>query len=350
MTGAALVGRGVMARLARADAVRAPILAGARPDGYKEWFHFVVHHPGGRLLVNLSLTAEVPAAGPYRLVPRVIVINHGDRWTGVVERLPPEAVDVSADLATLSLAGNRMSIGPDGYHVRVELPERDVRAELRLVPHGSRFVMATNQPAGTGRMSWLFVPRLKAYGWVRTDRREHRLEAAVAYHDHNWGRFRWGDDFGWEWGSILPAADEPWSVVFMRMTDRPRLRSLSQALYLWRDEQPPLMFRDVSLSVRTEGLLGRAPDCTLPPPMRLVLGGDSGDVPAALDITATHRGDSLRLRFEPTSWARLGYPNELHLDRSVVLCETTGPARVSGLIDGRELAAEGAGVVEVFRA
>ena len=24
------------------------------------------------------------------------------------------------------------------------------------------------------------------------------------YHDHNWGRFRWGDDFGWIWGSVLP--------------------------------------------------------------------------------------------------------------------------------------------------
>ena len=48
-------------------------------------------------------------------------------------------------------------------------------------------------------MSWLFVPRLRADGWLRIGGREHRFDNDLAYHDHNWGRFWWGDDFGWTW-------------------------------------------------------------------------------------------------------------------------------------------------------
>jgi len=64
------------AGLARSDFLRAPVLATARPDGYKEWHHFVVHRPGWRLLVNFNLTSENRLNQAPRLVPRVIVIAH----------------------------------------------------------------------------------------------------------------------------------------------------------------------------------------------------------------------------------------------------------------------------------
>lgn len=337
---------GTTTRLGRSDFVRAPIMATARPDGYKEWYHFVVHRPGWRLLVNLSLTDE--ALGGHRLTPRVIVIVQDERWTGTVERFSAAELDISADLGTLTVGHNRMTVGRDGYHLVIDLPERDIRGMLRLTPRGRRFVMVTNQPAGLGRMSWLFVPRLSVDGWFRIGGREHRLVAAPAYHDHNWGRFRWGDDFGWEWGSVLPIGPEqPWSLVFMRMTDRRRLRTLSQALYVWRHGKAAVMFRDASVRVRASGLLGRAPDCTLPPPMRLVLGGIASDVPASLEITAARSGDSVRAEFRPESFARLAHPSEVRLDRSVVLCETAGPVRALGVIGGEDFAVEGVGVFEL---
>lgn len=333
--------------LARSDFVRAPVLATARPDGYKEWHHFVVHRPGWRLLVNFSLTSENRPNKAPRLIPRVIVIAHRQRWTGTIGRFNAADLDVAADLGTLSIGGNRLSIGPTGYRVLVDLPERDLRGELHLTPASQPFVV-NNQPVGEGRLSWLFVPRLQAHGWFHIDGRDHRLDGEVAYHDHNWGRFRWGDDFGWEWGSVLPASSEdPWSFVFMRMTDRRRLRALSQALYVWRHDKPAAMFRDAAVQVRWAGLLDRSPDCTLPTPMALVLGGAS-DVPASIAITAHRAGDAVRAEFRPESYARLAQPSELHLDRSVVLSETSGSARVSGSIDGEAIDFVGAGVFELL--
>jgi hypothetical protein len=334
--------------LPRHDFLRTPVLAGARPDAFKEWHHYLVQAPDLRILVNFSLMTETVAGRPPELVPRVIVIVHDGRWTGTVARFAPTDVDVSADLCGLRIGGCRMRVASDGLHVVLDLPDRHVGGELRFTP-GDRPQLGrvNNQPVGAGRISWLFVPRLRAAGWLRVGGVEHRLDGDVAYHDHNWGYFRWGDDFGWEWGSLLPTDPaDPWSVVFTRTTDRRRLRCLSQALYVWHHDEPATMFRDGMIAMRSSGLLGRGPDCTLPPPMRLVLGGEATDVPAVVEITAAAAGDTLRAVFRPQSHARLAQPSELCLDRSVVLSEISGAARITGSIGGREVDTVAAGVIE----
>jgi hypothetical protein len=42
---------------------------------------------------------------------------------------------------------------------------------------------------------------------------------ATGYHDHNWGRWHWGDDLGWEWGCLHATGGGP-AFVVSRTTDR----------------------------------------------------------------------------------------------------------------------------------
>jgi len=339
------------ATLPRSDFVRAPVLATARPEGYKEWYHFVVHRRGWRLLLNFSLITATSRERPPRLVPRVIVLAHERRWTGVVERFDDAEIGVAAGLGGLDLGGNRMTVSSDGYRISIRLARHGISGELHLTPLGSpSVVVVNNQPLGeAGRLNWLFVPRLRADGWFRLGGHEHLLDDDVAYHDHNWGRFRWGDDFGWTWGSILPSSSaDPWSFVFMRRTDRRRLTSVAEALYVWHHGELVALFRDAEVRIRSSGLLGRAPDCTLPPPMRLVLGGAASDVPASVDIRAERAGGVVHAVVHPETHARLAQPSEVSLDRSVVLAETSGAARVTGAVDGTPLDFRGVGVVELL--
>jgi hypothetical protein len=336
--------------LPRSDFMRAPLLGTARPEGYKEWHHFVIHGARVRLLINISLTAEACGSRPHRLVPRVVVVAHDHRWTGVIQRFDDTEPAVSADLGTLAVARNRITVTPGGYDLVIDLPEHDIAGEVRVVPPGRpSLVVVNNQPVGTGRLNWLFVPRLQADGWFRVGGTRHRFSADVAYHDHNWGHFRWGDDFGWTWGSVLPSApDDPWSFVFTCMTDRRRLRTLARAFYVWHRDEPAAIFRDAAVTVRTSGVLNRPPDATLPPPMRLVLGGRAAPVPACVEITAHRAGETLHAVFTPDSFIRLAQPSEVHLDRSVVLSETSGAARVSGSIGGETVDFTGSGVFELL--
>jgi hypothetical protein len=334
------------AMLAASDFCRTPLLATALPDGFKEWHHFVIHGASRRLLINFNLTSEPTATGQTRLAPRVIVIDHDRRWTGAIERFDESQMNVSADLGALTIGGNRMIVHPDGYQVQIDLPRHDIKGELQLTSVSRPFVV-NNQPVGEGRMCWLFVPKLRADGWLRIGGREQRVDNEVAYHDHNWGRFWWGDDFGWTWGTILSQQpNNPWSLVFLRMTDRRRLRCLSQALYVWHDDEPAAIFRHAAVQTRSHGLLGRAADCTLPAPMRLLLDGEVSDVPARIEITATRAGDTVHTEFRPRSYARLAQPSEVSLDRSTVLCETSGTALVNGSIDGVPMDFTGTGVFE----
>ncbi|KUI36165.1 hypothetical protein AU195_04760 [Mycobacterium sp. IS-1496] len=334
------------AALTVSDFLRTPVHAAARPEGFKEWHHFVVHGPDLRLLVNFSLTDQTSPTRGARLAPRVIVIAHDRRWTGAVERFDASDLDVSSDLGALSLGGNRLTVRPDGYDVTIDLPAHGMHGELRLTSVSRPFVV-NNQPVGDGTMCWLFVPRLRADGWLRIGDRDHRVLAAPAYHDHNWGRFRWGGDFGWTWGTLLPTdADDPWSFVFLQMTDRARLRCLSQALYVWHRDEPAAIFRHGALGTHHHGILDRGPDCTLPPAMRLLLDGRSPGVPERVDITADRAGDTVHAEFRPHSFVRLAQPSEVRLDGATVLCETSGTAHVTGSVGGADFDVVGAGVFE----
>jgi hypothetical protein len=333
--------------LPRHDHLRAPLLAAARPEGYKEWQHFVIVGPTAHLLVNFSLTSQVAADGRPRLVPRVIVVGHTGRWSGTVERVAAEPV-IAPDLASLAVAGNHVTVRPDGYEVLVDLPSQGVAGALHLAA-GARpaVVVVPNQPVGDGRLNWLFVPRLRATGWLRLGGREHRFDDAVAYHDHNWGRFRWGADFGWIWGTVLPRHPaDPWSAVFMAMTDRRRLRCRSQALYVWRHDEPMGFFRDTALHVTSGGRFDGPADCTLPPVTRLLLGGATSRVPASLTVDTARARDQLRLGYRPTAMAHLVHPSEVRPDQTVVLAETIGPAHLTGSVDGERIDVTGPGVFE----
>ena len=332
--------------LARSDFLRAPLLAAADPNGYKEWHHFVVHGRDSHILINFSLASGTSAAGQRHQVPRVIVIAHDDRWAGVVEIFDPTSLEVSADLGELTIGANRMLVLPDGYRVQIDLPHRDIRGELEFTSISRPFVV-NNQPVGGGRMNWLFVPRLRADGRLRIHGREHRFEQELAYHDHNWGRFWWGDDFGWTWGTILPRErDNPWSMVFLQMTDRRRLRFQSQAVYIWHLDEPAAILLRAAVTMHSHGVLTRDADCTLPPPMRLIVDGEVPGVPECVEIAATRAGDTVQAEFHAASYARLAHPSELDLQRSTVLCETSGTAHVAGNIRGERFEFVGAGVFE----
>jgi len=194
------------------------------------------------------------------------------------------------------------------------------------------------------------VPRLEATGWVTVAGRRFLLSGELAYHDHNWGHFRWGEDLSWEWGFVNPADPHcPWSVVFVRVSDGQRHRTLSQGVLLWKDDVNVRTFQNREISVRLEGAHTEARPLTLPKIAGLLVPGASSGVPARLILEATGQGDSLALTFDVASKARIAVPSDLDDFRVVLLNETTGGAHVRGVTERGRFDFRGPAIVEFVR-
>ncbi len=333
-----------MAHLATSDFFRLPSQMATRSLPYKEWQHFVVTAESLRFLINFSLSVEEQPGGVRRLSPRVLVMCHGASSASAHHRGEATNFAISNDLRSLRVDDSTMSIRDDGYAVTIDLPTHDIHADLVFRPTSRPFVV-NNQPVGAGRLSWLFVPELLASGSLRVDGRSHEFDEAVAYHDHNWGHFRWGDDFSWMWGSVLPERSGDLSVVAMRMTDRAGHRCFAQALYAWKDREPIAIFRDGQVSMRRSGSFTH-PATSYLPPIVSMLTPASTDVPGVLEVRGSSPGSELSLRFEAEQFSRIGLPDEQSVDRVVTLDEATGPVHVHGTIAGHAIDANAAGLFE----
>jgi hypothetical protein len=313
-------------------------------EPHKEWHHFVIHAGRFRMIINFS-TVDGDDDTTYR----VIALIRAETWHGTVASFDRATCTVRSGRVAAQFGSCEFALEDGVYELTVLLPDIGLRARLRLVPISTPFVV-NNQPLAPGaRLSWLFVPRLEAHGHVWIGDTRVSLRAAPAYHDHNWGHFRWGDDFGWEWGSVLPRdLSDPWTIVCMRMTDRNRRRATRQALYAWYEHEPVALWRDLNMSVEHEGFLRKQPSLTLPAVMRLLETGSASDVPGHVTIRGDGGEDELEMHFEPEEYIRIVVPDEVDPMGVVVLNEISGHISARGHIGDRDVDLEATGVFELL--
>jgi hypothetical protein len=333
--------------IAAGDHTRGPhARAGAGP--YKEWHHFAVLAGPIELVLNLSVGTDT-RTGATGLLGRVVALwRAGEGWGGGVQEAPVPRVPagrVALDVGTARLSW-------DGAAYRLHIPDgpAELSAELTLHPE-TMPALSTQVPFGPrARVDWLVVPRLRTRGRVRIGGAEHVLDGALAYHDHNWGRFAWGEDFAWEWGFVLP--DDPavgHSLVFTRLLDRQRRQVRSQGLFLWEGARQTRIFVDRQLRMVPEGPPPGGPICDRPPVMGMLLPGRAAGVPGRLHIDAEDHGDRLRVELDIEAVSRLGVPDEPPRTGLTLLAETSARATVSGRIRGRPVSFAGRAVVEFVR-
>lgn len=339
----------VRRQVARADFTRglAP-RPRSGPAAYKEWQHFLVHTHGAVVLINFNLDDDVWQG---ERVARVIVMVHREgAWSGAVERFVGAAFEASAGTPTLRFGRHRMELVDGAYRIQLREHRAGVSADLRLIPDAQPMLSTNRELAGARTLSWFFLPRLRAHGSVELEGLGAlRVAGDLAYHDHNWGNFRWGDDFCWEWASILGRPEDRWTLVFMRVLDRARAQVRSAGLYLFRDGAQHRYFLDGDVQVHHQGVRPTSgTPLTLPSVMSLLAPG-SRDVPEELVARARIGEDHLELRLRPGAGARVVIPNDTDLDGVTVLHELDAVASLEGRIQGEDVTLEGRAVFELIR-
>ncbi len=329
---------------------RSPSRLGGSAE-HKEWQHFILHIEEVHLLVNFSLVDDRHARDRRRgEVGRLIVLARGMEWDGDVDTFQASEVDVLAGRIEARFGESWMRFEGGRYRLNVALRDRPIAADLEMEPTIVP-TMSSNQPLSRVRnISWLFVPRLVCRGQVTVGDRTIAVDNAPGYHDHNWGQFRWDDDFSWEWGSALPLDPaNPWSVVYMRMCDRGRTLCHSQALYIGYGEEQLRFFRDQDLRVTLSGRLDQEQCLKVPRVMAMLSAGTAKDLPGELTVEARAGADRVEMRFRLQDAAQLVMPSETRLDGVTTINEVSGGVTMRGTIKGRELVMDGPGVFEFIR-
>ncbi|GEM_PF-664914 len=332
--------------LTRGDRVRR-VPRGSDGGGHKEWFHYCIYGDGFDLLVNYSLVDELQGTPPERgpgarryEAARLTMLARERRWVGDVDRYPAHTVRAAAGSPEVRIGPNRMRWGGGVYHLRAALRDQPVEVDAVLRPVTMPSIVHNVAVRDGPPINWLVIPRLLASGTLRIDGREHRFADVPAYHDHNWGRFRWGRDFAWEWGFGLPKdVGNPWSFVFVRLSDRAHTRVMMQGVFLWKGAREQRVLRGSEITVTRHGQLRQDRVAKTPRAMALIAPGRAIDVPERLVIEADTGDTSFVATFESQEAAQVIIPNDDDLGVTIIN-EVAGRLRVRGCVRGEDFVVE----------
>jgi hypothetical protein len=307
-------------------------LASLAPGG-KEWTHFSVAAPGFDLIANFSLTRREGGKATPRLA--LLLRDVRGQWEGEARAFASGETEIVEGSPDVRMGENGVRFLAGRYRLKLNLPKQSVAADLELEPAAFPLVAGQTPLSISDTFAWAVVPRLAATGEARAFGQRHRLEKAPAYHDRNWGVFPWGGGCAWEWAAILsPDPDDLWSLVFSRLTDRLRGRTMSQSLLVWRGERLVRKFYGSDLKVAPRGVLTLARPLRVPRVSALALPGQAADAPRGLDVAAEAYGDRVEVGVTFPDFAQIVFPND-RFPGLTALSESPGRARVRGRISAR---------------
>ena len=325
------------------DALRPPAPLDPTAPAYKDWFHVnVFDHVGGTVgLLNVSLHGP-PGDARSRAVGAALFDVPGSGWVG---NLVVRAMDEAA-IGTTSIGLDCIGLAVD-HRTGTLSAAADLhgdRCRLRLTAKGSDALAVERPlPLGSGWISWYVAPRLQSTGSLRIGDASVPLDGASAYHDHNWGRWHWGDDFGWDWGSFATPPPGP-TVVLARTADRSRRRPGPPTLLIV-GEGFQRRFGGRTIQIRQQGRLA-GPLRRLPGAMAALRPDRaSPSLPAHVRVVADDGMDRVELDFTARSAAQLVLADPIRRGHSFVH-ESTGTFTLAARVGGADWHGSGLAVVE----
>ncbi|HET6692553.1 MAG TPA: hypothetical protein VFG74_16990, partial [Miltoncostaeaceae bacterium] len=303
------------------------------------------------VIVNLSVDGDLPGAGGQA---KVVLLAHGpEGWSGGVDLYRGADAAVSGRSAGLRVGRQRIAFRGGRYRVAAALRDGTLAVRAELTPAAEPAMIWHDTPVGSGYVNWLIVPDLAVGGTARLPGWRGPLDGWRGYHDHNWGRWWWGEDFGWQWGVAREPAGADGgpglTVVYDRTSDRGGTIAKEHTLSLWSGADLVRVFARGELRARMAGRFAGGPVRRVPGVMGLLAQGSASAVPRAVEVEAADDGARLALRFVPASVVEVVVPGELGAG-FVRLAEAVGEMAVEGRVAGRDVAFRSRAVFEFMGA
>lgn len=308
---------------------------------YKDWLHLNLFLPDEGIVALVNVSLHGPASDLRSRVVGVALAAGADGvWYGGIEITDFKSVTIESKgiyLQTVSLGATRTD---DALLACIRFSGDGLTADIRANPCSQSFTHETR--FGSGWIGWSAVPLLELDGSICIDNKIYSLSGAFAYHDHNWGRWFWGEDVAWEWGAfVLP---DKTVAVFTRATNKAHRHLYPSHLVLVRGNssyvfQPGQV--NVSLNGRMRGVQRRLPGALA------TIHADRchPDLPSVVRIRGESALASLQLEFVGNTAAQL-IVAEPTRPGTAFINEIAGTCSLLAIVEGTQLAAQGSGIFE----
>ncbi|MFC7530838.1 hypothetical protein [Actinoplanes sp. GCM10030250] len=324
------------------DVLRPPAAGDPAAAAYKDWLHLNLfdHERDTVGLVNISIHGR-PGSPETQVVTAALFDAGYGGWAGDITsaswaQAAVSLTGLSTRTSSIAMVGDTVVAGVTGDVTRVRVTAAPA-VEAEQIP--------TTRAFGTGWIGWRLVPRMRADGWIDAGGTRHP-GPFDAYHDHTWGRWHWGDDIGWEWGTFMagPGSGSGAGVVLARTTTRSH-----------RDAAPFTVVLDVDGERRrfggarvrvVRGSAAPAPVCRLPGALAALHADRRRPrLPGTLSLTARSGDDLVELEFTCRAVAQLILADPVRAGYSF-LHELSGHFAAQARVSGRTRSFEGLGIVE----
>lgn len=320
------------------------------PDDWKEWYHFVLMHPptGARLLGNVSLSG-VPGRGQI-IVTVLASLPPGLGRDAPIERTFGFCSDYEWGPGMVQRAPVRVE-GPDflcvldGPSFRFEARDREKLIDLTIEGHAATtpLVIPEFSPFGSGFIGWGLVPEVEAHGTFSWG--EDRLDIGpdwYGYHDHNYGRFRWGEDIGWIWFVVAAdsAAGERQTLILHRGNNRDQTKMAAPYLFVYEGNELRKVFMGAAVHLDWRWTPDRQRPPRLPGGMASLFADRTLRLPESLKLRAADEKDNLALDLEVSSVVEIVLADNRHRQYTFIE-EMTGEAVVDSRLGGHSQTAKG---------
>jgi hypothetical protein len=326
------------------DNLRPPSLLDPSAAGYKDWLHLnVLDHASGSVgLINVSLHGAPDDPRSRALGAALVHVPHVG-WFGNIEIRGINEAAIGR--ASIGLERVALAVRHDSGTVMASVRDHDNALTVRLTATATAPPVRSEEqfPLGKGWISWYAVPRLTLAGEWTIGSERVDLQTASAYHDHNWGRWHWGDDLGWEWGCFLTPAPGA-TFILSRPSDRAHLRFGNTTLVVQAGGKRRT-FSGTAVELNYSGVLQTIKRRV--PGALAALHQDQAQLhlPKSLRIKADNGIDRVVVEFTAQAVAQLVAADPLVRGYGFIH-EIAGEFTCSGMIGGAKIHGAGLGVLE----
>lgn len=241
------------------EELKIPIDSEFSPEDWKDWYHYVLIDPDERikLLFNISfsgrhklgeITVTVQMTVKDDLNPS-LHRNYGFMEIIAWEKKPSRRLPLELSIPGLL----EMELTSKYVNAVVKHSNQNFELKFKGEPRATPILIPELFPYGSGFIGWGFIPGLQVSGQIRFGEHVYTIsDDWFCYHDHNFGRFRWGDDnVGWVWwvASMQTTDGKTATFVFHRGNNKDFSKLDSPYLFVYYNDELVKAFLGQSINI-----------------------------------------------------------------------------------------------------